>query len=56
MRTKLLLKGDIYGVSFGYHSKINGDTTLILDVLKLYRHFSALFKTCSKDTVINYKG
>jgi hypothetical protein len=56
MWTNFLPKGGIYEVNFGYPPKMNGDMTLILDIPKLYRHFSALFKTCSNDTVINHKG
>jgi len=33
--TKLLPKGGIYEVSFGYHSKSGGYTTLMSDILKL---------------------
>ncbi len=34
MWTKLLSKGGIYEVNFGYHSKMGGYTTLMCDISK----------------------
>lgn len=36
MKVSSLLKGGIYEVNFGYHSKLGGYTTLISDIHKLY--------------------
>ncbi len=35
MRSKLLLKGDMYEVNFGYRSKMQGYTTLVSDIQNL---------------------
>ena len=35
MKISSLLKGDIYEVSSGYHSKLEGYTTLMLDIPEL---------------------
>jgi len=36
MKIRSLLKGGIYEVSFGYHSKLDGYATLMSDTPKLY--------------------
>ena len=36
MKISSQLKGDIYEVSFGYHSKMEGYTTLMSDIPELY--------------------
>ena len=35
MKISSLLRGGIYEVNFGYHSKMGGYTTLMLDIPKL---------------------
>jgi hypothetical protein len=35
MKISSLLKGSIYEVNFGYHSKLEGYTTLMSDIPKL---------------------
>lgn len=36
MKISSRLKGGIYEVSFGFHSKLEGYTTLMLDISELY--------------------
>ena len=36
MKTSRLPKGGIYEINFGYHSKLDGYTTLMSDIPELY--------------------
>ena len=47
MKISNQLKGGIYEVSFGYHSKLDGYATLMSDIPKL----SAMLQVCQKETM-----
>ena len=46
MKISSQLKGGIYEVSFGYHSKLDGCATLMSDILELYE---TLLRVCPEN-------